>query len=1115
MDGRWLRLPRTRRRAGALLATAVAAVLGLTQLPALHHADAPQHPGAPSAPVLLDEDTAVAKARSSGERVEVTALRDANTTTYALPNGSFELTSRAIAFRAKVGGVWKPIDTDLRRTKDGGWAPKAVNNPAVFSAGRRSADAHASRSQARTALTTGTAGEATSSDLVTWSTDGHQLTLTWPAALPAPVVDGPRALYQDVLPGVDLLLTARDAGFSHVLIVKDADAAANPELAHLSYGLTSPDLAFTLDPVTHVVHAKDSSGREIAVSPTPYMWDSAGKPAVTEGDDPQPPRPSEEPPPSTGPDVDPPADDPADSPDPSSHTPYDETDAAFRDSTRGGAGPAVRPAAFTTGSDSASVLALPGLAGPQPGTHDALAQVTLSGGTALSLTPDAKLLTDDSTVYPVFIDPSFTGHTNNWTTAYQPHPSSSFWNGNNFNDGTDTARVGYESTTAGLSRSFFQLALSTKLKGAAVSSASFYALETYSWSCSARGVQLWRTSGISSATTWNNQPSWTEQINAQNVAHGYNSSCPDNWVNFPATSLGQDAANNGWSSVTVGLRAADETSSYPWKKFEASSSNSPYLKITYNHKPVEPTKLAMTPGPDCEATPSSSVGNSDLTFAATSSDPDGDLKYLDFEVWQDGATTKIIDGNYTVDANGHASITVAAAKFANGKVYRWTVRAIDSTGTASSYAPPGTGNCLFTYDSSKPNPPGIDSTDFPEDDGTGTVWSTKTFGNEGTFTLSPAGSKDTTTYLYSVNGGFYDHSKTVAKGASTTVSVAPKVAGPNVLYVKAVDGAGNQSAAATYLFYVSPSDHEDAPGDVTGDALPDLYVIDQIGNLRLYAADKTGDIQASIPAAYKPRSTLADGYWTDPDGNPALITHNGDFLKADGITDLIARMPDNDNNPDNGADPGLFIYPGDGYGSFDITQRTEVFLPDKAVNGETVPAPGAYDQILAVGDIDKDGRPDMFATSGNQYWAFLGYTGGAFSQAVLQNTATAWPDRDLVSVGDHNNDGALDLVYRVRQAGQLRVRYGIKDSHGGTTLLSLSNGTPSLLGVDTNYPGIAWSKDSVPMIAGTPDINGDGIPDIWAVLADTSVHVYIATPTTPGSDAIVITSGWDVKKALG
>jgi hypothetical protein len=58
-----------------------------------------------------------------------------------------------------------------------------------------------------------------------------------PAALPEPRLARDTATYPDVLPGVDLVVRATVTGFTHVLVVKSAAAAANPTLARISYPL--------------------------------------------------------------------------------------------------------------------------------------------------------------------------------------------------------------------------------------------------------------------------------------------------------------------------------------------------------------------------------------------------------------------------------------------------------------------------------------------------------------------------------------------------------------------------------------------------------------------------------------------------------------------------------------------------------------------------------------------------------------------------------------------------------------------------------------------------------------------------------------------------------------
>ncbi|MCX4674868.1 DNRLRE domain-containing protein [Streptomyces sp. NBC_01433] len=1159
----------TARRTTAGVAAVVAAGLGFALLGPDRNTPAPPAAAPASrAAAPLDESAAQRQAVRTGKRVEVTALRDATSTTTALPNGSFELTAHAAPIRAKVGGTWKPIDTTLVRTKRG-WAPRATADPVVFSAGSgrsggtrdgatgtknasgttaNSAVSRASYTVSRDAAPgapTTVSDDASYQDLVTLRSAGHEITMGWPGQLPAPEVRGATVLYRSVLDGVDMMLTAQDSGFTHVLVVHSPAAAAGLRKAGLSYRLTSPDLTFHLDPVTRAVTAQDSGGAEIAVAPTPYLWDSAGRPAVTEGPDPQAPEPTEGPAPeyseepgediSDGP-ADPDAPDTDDTAAPG--TGDDGTGAGpssvptaipGSDETRGTAqqsayapgttvGVGITRAAVTTDS-SADLFTLPGLAGPQIGARTALGEAALAGdgttGATLGITPDPELLTHEDTVWPVFIDPSISGHTKNWTTAYKKYPSSSFYDGANYNTGTTEARVGYESSTGGLSRSFFRIGWSSSIKGATVTSASIRLYETYAWSCSEREMQLWHTDGISSKTTWNNQPAWKKRIGTDSFAHGWNSTCPDSYVKFDGKSIAQDAADGGWTNFTIGLQASTEDSSYSWKKFKAENAGAPSISITYNRKPAEPTKLDISPGTGCDTTsPYASVGLSDVTFSARSSDPDGDLKYLDFEVWQSGASTKIYDDKRAVDSAGAASITIdgadgTASEFVNGKTYYWRVRALDSSGAASTYAPPTTANCGFVYDSSAPNSPEITSTDYPEDDGNGTNWSKVKFPTTGKFTFGSAGSKDTVKYLYSVNSTSYKQSVTVAAGASATVSIPPLAAGPNMLYAKASDASGNTSASPTkYLFYVTPKDGADKPGDVTGDGVADLYLLDATGDLRLYPATLGGDIHVSLQAAHMDGVSLEadsdeDGvsdhgdYWLDKQGRPSLITHHGDFLPGDGIQDLVART----------GDGKLYIYRGDGYGSVDVEQRTEVRLPENA------PAPSTFSQILAVDDISGDKRPELFATSGDALWAFSGYTGATFTTAT-RLSGSEWADRDLVNVGDFNKDGAADLVYRTFVTNRLLLRLGKADAGGGTSLTSLGSAANSLTGVDAEF-GTGWGKAAIPLMTGTPDVTGDGIPDIWALMADGTLRIYKATPTWGGSATTVISGGWEQKLALG
>lgn len=262
-----------------LLATAVAVPVGVQVI-----GDGKSH-NRPDKDAPVDEPQARRLAQKSGKEVEVTAARSANTTTWAQPDGSFRKQIFSSAFRANVDGRWKPIDTGLERV-EGGYAAKAVNGRVFFSGGSKEqagGEERASRGVTRVSLRQDAPGQVWT-ELVRLNTGSHDMTVSWPGALPAPVIDGPRALYENVRPGIDLVMTAQDGGYSHLLVVKDKQAAADPLLGQLKYRLSSLDMTFHLDDESDALSARDAKGEEIAGSPTPMMWDSSGKVTTTDNE---------------------------------------------------------------------------------------------------------------------------------------------------------------------------------------------------------------------------------------------------------------------------------------------------------------------------------------------------------------------------------------------------------------------------------------------------------------------------------------------------------------------------------------------------------------------------------------------------------------------------------------------------------------------------------------------------------------------------------------------------------------------------------------------------------------------------------------------------------------
>ncbi|MFB9462591.1 DNRLRE domain-containing protein [Streptomyces cinereospinus] len=957
--------------------------------------------------------------------------------------------------------------------------------------------------------------------LLTMTADGHEIQVAWPGPLPEPVVQDNRALYEGVLPDVDLLLTARNTGYTHVLVVHTPEAAARLAEKPPAYRFTSHTLSFVLDPVTKVLTGKDSANMEVVVAPTPFLWDSAGTHDETAPD------PDLEA--GTGTNEDPEQIEPAPSrpEQPATDPPSDDD------------GGGIEPAAHRAAGTAESALALPALHGPGEGAHAATAGASFSED-VLTITPPATYLQGTAGLtYPLFLDPSTTAIRANWTTVYKKYPSSSFYDGANYNEDTKEARVGYERDTWGTARSFFKMALRNNIKGADVSSATLKVLETHSWSCSKRTMQIWRTDPFGTSTTWNRQPAWKRKITSKSFAYGWksSSSCPDAFVNFTVTSLAQEAADNGWSSFNIGMVASTstsapttsssalETDTYSWKMFRAEGGGSPEISITYNRRPNTPSSVTLTPGYcDTSSSPYIKIGKtSELYMSAKGTDPDGTLSKLEFEIGRDNDYTNTKQ-SYNVSITNGETGSVKVPSPVNGVTYRWRVRAWDSK-VSGDWAPSTSTYCRFVYDSDLPDSPGqVVSPQFPGDTGdasTSDVWSTVPFGTGGDFTFKVASTEtDIVKFVYSINATTYDAyvcangkqgstgggtvSCTTPVKTATATGVKPPAAGPNTLYVKAVDTAGNVSPNATkHFFYVKPRELPDGPGDLNGDGKADLAHVTAAGNLWIDNVSQDGKWLSSTWGTHDNGTLLRDGataphIWNGTD-TYALVTHSGDFAPADGVADWVIRTPDN----------RLFLYPGDGYGAIDVNRRVEIRLPANA------PSPSTFSEIKSAGDITGDGQPELFVAGGAlgaELWVFSGYSGGTFETAT-QMTTTSWADRDFVAIADYNADGAADMTFRMA-SGSIQLRKGKPDPSGaGTELKSLGQSGWSMDGDDVYASGMTLA--AYPQLYGTADTTGNGTPDVWATNSAGALLLFEGGAASLGTPTTVRSSGFSTIRQLG
>ncbi|MFB8124777.1 LamG-like jellyroll fold domain-containing protein [Streptomyces bacillaris] len=670
------------------------------------------------------EAEALAEARASGQPVEIPSLRGETRDVHATPAGTLEAREYVSPVRARVPGGWRAVDLGLATGRDGRVAPRTATVELSFSGG----------------------GDR---DLVRMARHGRTLGLTWPRKLPAPHLDGPVATYAEVLPSVDLRMTAVSDGFLSVLVVKTPEAAAHPEVAELRFGLVTSglDVGVTSE---GALEAKDrGAGGTVFTAPPPLMWDSGG--------------------------------------------------------LAGPGGTARRSAPAADGVSTAS-------ADPADGPVDASlvsrAQVAVpESGDEMALTPDPALLHGEDTRYPVFIDPQWhSPRASAWAMVSKTYPGTSYWKFNAKPDEGVGNCTGWAGCPSGEVKRVFYRIDTSRFAGTKILSAEFVVRNVFSAQCSNHPVQLWRTKGITSSTTWQTQAQsgfWSERLRTESFHYGGSQAhCkPAGDAEFPIKAAVQAAADQKTSTVTFGLRASDEGNSYHWKRFGSAA----HLRVEYNRPPrqIPMSTLTMEYGGACKP-PAQPVHVRTLgqITAAGVTDPDGDNVRVQFQV-KNGSTVLWDSGLSTAKKSGSAFAVTLPPNLPADVPLHWHARVHDG----HEYSPWSSGGsataCYFTYDVSVPGAPGIDSTHYPPSDPADPEdpWHDGV-GRYGTFTLT---SEDpgVRRFRYGINGDPHPGNEVAATpGAAATVRVLPDQPGLHFITAQALDAAGNASEPRTYAFRV-------------------------------------------------------------------------------------------------------------------------------------------------------------------------------------------------------------------------------------------------------------------------------------------------------------------------
>jgi hypothetical protein len=474
-----------------------------------------------------DATRALAAASRCHARVEIDSVRTETGQVFANPDGT--ATTEEYAYPQRVhrsDGTWVPPDPTLIANADGTWSPRASTVDLKVSGGGTGPAVDSARS-------------------------GERVSLSWPGGLPRPTVAGATATYANVLPGVDLVVTARVTGFSELLVVKTREAAANPRLRRFAFGTNVSGLRW--DNSDGGLRAVNPSGRSEFGASSPMMWDSS-------------------------------------------------TTSATDGRSRGDA------------------------EGPAGAGHQARMALSAASG-EIAVTPDASLLDAPSTVYPVYLDPTVVY--DSWTMINSQFPAQSYWSFDRTDCPpgytSDCAKVGMAWGTTMVYRSMFQFSTAS-YTGTHVTDARFGIDLLHSAVCDGNNwTQLRLVSAtLGAGTTWNSNASAWSGTDAASVN---NQTCTDTrtYSEFAGANLTatlQTAANSGWTSTTWGLKAADESNAYDWKKFDATTAK---LIVTVNHVPNTPSTASMLIDNKGCATGAARpyVATTTPTVSAVVSDPDG------------------------------------------------------------------------------------------------------------------------------------------------------------------------------------------------------------------------------------------------------------------------------------------------------------------------------------------------------------------------------------------------------------------------------------------------------------------------------------------------------------